>query len=58
MLPIGDDNSQERTFPIVTYGLIALNVLIFLLELGGGDPFVMKWSFVPPVSRPTPPATG
>jgi membrane associated rhomboid family serine protease len=47
MLPIGDDNSGERIFPIVTYSLIALNVLFFLIELGGGDPFVRHWAFVP-----------
>src|SRR5512146_2825003 len=47
MLPLGDDDSTRRTFPIVTYGLIALNVLIFLVELGGGDAFITHWSFVP-----------
>jgi len=47
MLPIGDDNSGERIFPIVTYSLIALNVLFFFIELGGGDPFVRQWAFVP-----------
>jgi membrane associated rhomboid family serine protease len=47
MLPIGDDNSSRRIAPIVTYGLIALNVLFFLVELGGGDNFIMKWAFVP-----------
>jgi membrane associated rhomboid family serine protease len=47
MFPIGDDNSGERTFPIVTYVLIALNVLFFLVELSGGDPFVKQWAFVP-----------
>lgn len=47
MLPIGDDNSQRRLFPIVTYALIALNVIIFLLELEGGDYFIYAWSFVP-----------
>ena len=47
MLPIGDDNSGERTFPIVTYALIALNVLFFLVELSGGDAFVKQWAFVP-----------
>lgn len=47
MFPIGDDNSGERTFPIVTYGLIALNVLFFLVELNGGDPFIDAWAFVP-----------
>lgn len=47
MLPIGDDNSQRRLFPIVTYGLIAANVLVFFLELVGGDAFIEAWSFVP-----------
>jgi membrane associated rhomboid family serine protease len=47
MLPIGDDNSQRRLFPIVTYALIALNVFVFLLELVGGDEFIYTWSFVP-----------
>ena len=47
MLPIGDDNRDERTFPYVMYGLIALNVLIFLVELIGGDDFITAWSFVP-----------
>ena len=47
MLPIGDDDSTRRSVPLVTYGLIALNVLFFLVELSGGDPFIMKWAFVP-----------
>ncbi len=47
MLPIGDDNSSERTFPIVTFALIALNVLFFFVELSGGDAFVKQWAFVP-----------
>ncbi|MFZ1597176.1 MAG: rhomboid family intramembrane serine protease, partial [Anaerolineae bacterium] len=47
MFPIGDDNSARRTFPVVTYVLIALNVLFFFVELSGGDPFIKKWAFVP-----------
>jgi membrane associated rhomboid family serine protease len=47
MFPIGDDNSARRSFPIVTYVLIALNALFFLVELNGGDAFIMKWAFVP-----------
>ena len=47
MLPIGDDDSARRTVPLVTYAFIALNVLFFLVELGGGDAFIMKWAFVP-----------
>ena len=47
MFPIGDDNSARRTFPVVTYALIALNVLFFFVETSGGDAFIMKWAFVP-----------
>jgi membrane associated rhomboid family serine protease len=47
MFPIGDDDSSRRTFPLVTYALIALNILFFLVELSGGDPFIEKWAFVP-----------
>jgi membrane associated rhomboid family serine protease len=47
MLPIGDDDSGRRTAPLVTYGLITLNVLFFFVELSGGDAFIAKWAFVP-----------
>lgn len=47
MFPIGDDDSGRRTFPLVTYALIALNVLFFFVELSGGDAFIGKWAFVP-----------
>jgi len=47
MFPVGDDNSQERTVPVVTYALIALNVLFFLVELSGGDQFIKDWAFIP-----------
>jgi membrane associated rhomboid family serine protease len=47
MFPIGDDNSSRRTFPVVTYGLIALNLLFFFVELSGGDAFITRWAFVP-----------
>lgn len=47
MIPIGDDNSLRKTAPIVTYVLIALNILFFFLEISGGDEFVMRWAFVP-----------
>ncbi len=47
MFPIGDDNTARRTVPVVTYALIALNILFFLVELSGGEAFIVKWSFVP-----------
>lgn len=47
MMPIGDDNTGRRLTPIVTYVLIVVNVLVFLLELSGGDAFIQRWAFVP-----------
>ena len=47
MFPIDDDNSSRRNVPLVTYALIALNILFFFVEMTGGDAFIMKWAFVP-----------
>jgi membrane associated rhomboid family serine protease len=47
MFPVGDDNSARRLTPVVTYTLIAINVLFFIVELTGGDAFIVAWSFVP-----------
>src|SRR5215475_7936853 len=51
MLPIGDDDRDRRTFPFVTYALIAVNVLVFvLLELPQGDnldAFLTRWGTIP-----------
>ncbi len=46
-MPIGDDNSTRKTIPVVTYLLIALNILFFLAELSGGEEFIKQWSFIP-----------
>ena len=47
MFPIGDDNTSRRTVPLVTYALLALNVLFFFVEMSGGEAFIGKWAFVP-----------
>lgn len=47
MFPIGDDNSARRSAPVVTLVLIALNVLVFFLELQGGNAFITQWAFIP-----------
>ena len=47
MFPIGDDNSARKLFPYITYSLVALNVLFFLVELTAGDAFIETWAFVP-----------
>ena len=51
MFPIGDENEGGRT-PLVTWALIALNVLAFFLELSRGSEgalqsFVTAWGVVP-----------
>lgn len=47
MFPVGDDNTSIRSIPIVSYALIALNILVFLVELNGGDEFIRRWAFIP-----------
>jgi membrane associated rhomboid family serine protease len=47
MFPIGDDNSQRRSVPIVTYALVAINILVFFLELSNGTAFIQEWAFIP-----------
>ena len=52
MLPIGDDRVQGGPPPIVTLGLIALNILVFFVELsqpsdGALQSFIQAWGVVP-----------
>ncbi|HEX5041675.1 MAG TPA: rhomboid family intramembrane serine protease [Candidatus Polarisedimenticolaceae bacterium] len=49
MLPLGDDNSDRRSTPLVTWALIAANVLVFVLfqGLGGNQAFTYAFATVP-----------
>jgi len=47
MIPIGDDDRSLRLTPVVTYILIALNALVFFLELNNGEAFIERRAFVP-----------
>lgn len=51
MIPIGDYAGERRTFPIVTYALIAVNVLVFLYQVSlpesGQGTFIGQWAAVP-----------
>jgi len=47
VIPIGDEPSGLRTPPYVVYGLIAINVLVWLLQLQIGESFTNGWSTVP-----------
>jgi membrane associated rhomboid family serine protease len=47
VIPLSDASRRPVNFPIVTACIIALNALIFLLELSGGEAFVTRWSVTP-----------
>ncbi len=63
IFPIGDDNSDRTTVPVVNYILIAINVLVFvfLQSLGTNEQFTYAFSTVPEeirtgvdIARPVP----
>jgi len=49
MIPLSDDNSGRRTAPLVTWGLIAANVFVFvfLQGLGTNERFTLAYATVP-----------
>ena len=51
-IPVGDENPRDRIVPVVTYALIALNVLLFIVELQQPgeralQTFFDRWAVVP-----------
>jgi membrane associated rhomboid family serine protease len=69
VIPIGDDEGRLPVFPLVVYGLIALNVCVFFQEVSAPDPdrFINAFATIPydvthdivlaPPSPPFPPLT-
>jgi membrane associated rhomboid family serine protease len=47
VIPLSDASRRPTTFPTVTLSIIIINVIVFVLELINGDPFVEKWSMIP-----------
>ncbi len=47
LIPLGDASRQPSRTPIVTRLIIVVNVLVFFMELSGGDAFVAAWSAIP-----------
>jgi len=47
LIPLIDASRRPARIPIVTASIILANFLVFVLELKGGDAFVLKWSLVP-----------
>ena len=51
VFPIGDDKLNGKYFPLFSYGFIAINILVFLLQLSvspeGQDAFMEKYAAIP-----------
>jgi membrane associated rhomboid family serine protease len=47
VLPLRDDDTDRHTVPVVTYALIAVNALVWLIEMSMGEPFINGYSTVP-----------
>jgi membrane associated rhomboid family serine protease len=47
VMPLGDDNLDRHRTPYVTYVLIAINIVVWLLELSGGERFINGYSAIP-----------
>jgi membrane associated rhomboid family serine protease len=47
VIPLTDVSRRPNRMPVVTGGIIVVNVVVFLLELSGGDAFVKTWSVIP-----------
>jgi membrane associated rhomboid family serine protease len=47
MVPLGDASRRPARVPVVTAGIVVVNVVVFVLELMRGDAFVTQWAAVP-----------
>lgn len=47
MFPMGDDDKKLRITPYITYLLITLNVIVFLIQIFSDEAFIIQWAFVP-----------
>jgi membrane associated rhomboid family serine protease len=47
MIPLADESRRTVRSPVATIAIIAINFGVFILELIGGDQFVMQWSEIP-----------
>ena len=47
LIPLGDASRRPVSMPVVTTLIILINAFVFVLELLGGDAFVMQWSAIP-----------
>ena len=47
VIPLSDASRRPTRFPVMTASITAVNALMFVIELVGGDTFVTTWSLHP-----------
>jgi membrane associated rhomboid family serine protease len=47
VMPLGDDDSLRKSTPVVTYVLIAINAVVWFIQLSSGEPFTNGFATVP-----------
>ena len=47
VMPLGDDDSLRKSTPVVTYALIAINAVVWFIQLSSGEPFTNGFATVP-----------
>ena len=46
-IPLRDISRRPTHRPVITVSIIVINVFVFVLELMGGEAFVLQWSVIP-----------
>ena len=46
-IPLRDISRRPTHRPVITVAIIAINVFVFVLELAGGEAFILQWSVIP-----------
>ncbi len=46
-IPLGDQDRRPLRFPIATVLIIIVNVIVFIIELVEGEPFIERWALIP-----------
>jgi membrane associated rhomboid family serine protease len=47
VIPLSDIDRRPLRFPVVTASVIGMNIMVFFLELIKGEPFIIRWAFIP-----------
>jgi membrane associated rhomboid family serine protease len=47
VIPLGDERTGRELTPYVLFGLIAVNAIVWLIQLSAGDSFTNGWATVP-----------